>query len=121
MPIGARRAPPADLAGQRLAVDANYLPRETLQQAYPQATLHYFPSSEQALAAVAYGQADVFIGDALTTSHLVSQSYFNDVRVVAPAQIVTGGNPSACAPTIPACCGWSMPCSKPFRPPSAAA
>ena len=32
-----------------------------------------------------------FIGDALTTSHLVSQSYFNDVRVVAPAQIVTGG------------------------------
>lgn len=91
MPIGARRAPPADLAGQRLAVDANYLPRETLQQAYPQATLHYFPSSEQALAAVAYGQADVFIGDALTTSHLVSQSYFNDVRVVAPAQIVTGG------------------------------
>lgn len=40
---------------------------------------------------MAYGQADVFIGDALTTSHLVSQSYFNDVRVVAPAHIATGG------------------------------
>lgn len=90
-PIGARRAPPPDLAGQRLAVDVNYLPREILERVYPQATLRYYPSSEQALAAVAYGQADVFIGDALTTSHLVSQSYFNDVRVVAPAQVVTGG------------------------------
>ncbi|WP_439810605.1 transporter substrate-binding domain-containing protein [Bordetella bronchiseptica] len=90
-PIGARRAPPPDLAGLRLAVDVNYLPRETLERIYPQATLRYYPSSEQALAAVAYGQADVFIGDALTTSHLVSQSYFNDVRVVAPAQVVTGG------------------------------
>lgn len=91
MPIGARHVPASNLAGQRLAVDINYLPKETLARAYPQATLHYFPSSEQALAAVAYGQADVFIGDALTTSHLVSQSYFNDVRVVAPAHIATGG------------------------------
>ncbi|AWP58485.1 hybrid sensor histidine kinase/response regulator [Bordetella bronchiseptica] len=91
MPIGARHVPASNLAGQRLAVDINYLPKETLARAYPQATLHYFPSSEQALAAVAYGQADVFIGDALTTSHLVSQSYFNDVRAVAPAHIATGG------------------------------
>lgn len=52
----------ARLAGKRIAVERLSTAAELLQQRYPQAALREFDTSEQALLAVAAGDADVFVG-----------------------------------------------------------
>ncbi|WP_050476252.1 transporter substrate-binding domain-containing protein [Herbaspirillum rhizosphaerae] len=70
-------------AGQRLrlATVAHYRPLQVIQQRYPKARVDTYLSYQQALAAVAFGQADMFLGNAIAANYLISKSYYNNLQL----------------------------------------
>jgi len=72
---------PSDLAGKRLAMLYHYLPPDTVEAFYPDATLQLFPSTLSAIGAVAFGQADVYLGDSISAHYLISKNYLNNVQL----------------------------------------
>ncbi|WP_232290987.1 ATP-binding protein [Pseudomonas chlororaphis] len=85
------RAIPGGLDGMRVALAEDYLPLRQLQAFYPYADFVPFKSRELALAAVAFGNADLYLGDAASSNYLVNLNYFNYVRLHAPLNIPTNG------------------------------
>ncbi|MFK2913441.1 ATP-binding protein [Pseudomonas sp. 3HC3] len=75
------RALDMDLAGMRLSMLYHYLPRQEVLSAYPKAELLAFSSSSQALNAVAFGQADVFIGDTISTHYQLNRGHLPGLRM----------------------------------------
>ncbi|WP_343047595.1 transporter substrate-binding domain-containing protein [Pseudomonas akapageensis] len=70
-----------ELAGKRLAMLDNYLAVSTVRQMYPNAELVTFASTLGALGAVAFGQADLYLGNALGAHYLTSKSQFDNVQL----------------------------------------
>ncbi|MBI6897063.1 transporter substrate-binding domain-containing protein [Pseudomonas putida] len=75
------RALDTGLAGMRLSMLYHYLPPGEIHANYPKAELLTFESSTQALNAVAFEQADVFIGDTISTHYLISQGHLPHLRM----------------------------------------
>ena len=75
------RALDDNLAGRRLSVVNHYLPAAYLQAHYPGAIVQYYPSYQNALNAVAFEQADVFLGDTISTHYQLDQGLLNNVRM----------------------------------------
>ncbi|QVM89886.1 transporter substrate-binding domain-containing protein [Pseudomonas entomophila] len=75
------RALDTGLDGMRLSMLYHYLPSEEINATYPQAELLTFESSTQALNAVAFEQADVFIGDTVSTHYLISRGHLPRLRM----------------------------------------
>ncbi|WP_447803396.1 transporter substrate-binding domain-containing protein [Pseudomonas serbica] len=69
------------LAGKRLAMLYHYLPEQNVQRFYPEAQVQLFPSTLAAVGAVAFGQADVYLGDAISAHYLISKNYLNNVQL----------------------------------------
>ncbi len=88
--IGESQDSNADLAGKRLAMAYHYLPTDTVQRVYPDASLQVYPSTISALGAVAFGQADVFLGNLLGANYLVNNSYLNNVELANFASLEPG-------------------------------
>lgn len=63
------------LAGLRLAMVDHYLPGETVRALYPNAQLSLYRSTVAGLAAVELGEADAYLGDAISTDFLIGKSY----------------------------------------------
>ena len=76
---------PADLAGKRIAMVEDYLPAQTVEDFYPEATLHRYASVLDAVGAVAFGQADVFLGDFISANYLINNNYLNNVHLAGPS------------------------------------
>ena len=76
---------PEDLAGKRIAMVDDYLPAQTVETFYPEASVQRYPSALDALGAVAYGQDDVYLGDLISTHYLINNNYPNDVQLVGPS------------------------------------
>lgn len=72
---------PTDLAGKRVAMLYHYLPPETVEAFYPDAAFQLFPSTLSAIGAVAFGQADVYLGDSISSNYLISKNYLNNVQL----------------------------------------
>jgi len=72
---------PADLAGKRLAMLDHYLPPERVKAFYPKASLQLYPSTLSAIGAVAFGQADVYLGDFISANYLINKNYLNNVQL----------------------------------------
>ncbi|MBF6034386.1 transporter substrate-binding domain-containing protein [Pseudomonas sp. P155] len=72
---------PEDLAGKRVAMLYHYLPPETVKAFYPNASVQLYPSTLSAIGAVAFGQADVYLGDLLSSNYLVKKNYLNNVQL----------------------------------------
>ncbi|MCE1117128.1 MULTISPECIES: transporter substrate-binding domain-containing protein [Pseudomonas] len=70
-----------DLAGQRLALVDHYLPLQAVQQLYPHAHITLYRSTLAGVAAVALGQADAYLGDAISSDYVISRSYQGAVKV----------------------------------------
>ena len=70
-----------DLAGKKIAMMYHYLPTEAVKAFYPKATLQLFPSTLSAIGAVAFGSADVYLGDALGANFLINKNYLNNVQL----------------------------------------
>lgn len=86
-----RRAQPRDLAGLRISIADDYLPLNQLHDKYPAAEFVPYYSDEQALAALAFGKVDLYLGDTLSSSYLINLNYFNYVRLHSFVDIDTGG------------------------------
>jgi two-component system sensor histidine kinase EvgS len=63
-----------------IALKRGYLSPAQIEQLFPGATPSYFNNDEQAIAAVAFGQADLFLGNSLSANYVINRSYFNYVR-----------------------------------------
>lgn len=63
------------LNGLRLGMLYHYQPEKKVHTTYPEAELLAFGSSSQALYAVAFGQADVFIGDTISTHYQLNRGH----------------------------------------------
>lgn len=70
-----------DLAGKRLAMLYHYMQPAAVEAFYPNARLQLFPSTFEAIGAVAFGQADVYLGDAISTNYLIIKNHLNNVRM----------------------------------------
>lgn len=71
----------SELAGKRIAMVYYYLPSERVQAVYPKADLQLFPSALSAINAVAFGQADVFLGDAISANYLANEGQLSNVQL----------------------------------------
>jgi two-component system sensor histidine kinase EvgS len=76
----ASEVPQPTLAGKQLATLYHYLPERSVQQFYPDAQVQPYPSTLAAMGAVAFGQADVYLGDAISAHYLISMNYLNNVQ-----------------------------------------
>ncbi|MEN5302406.1 transporter substrate-binding domain-containing protein [Pseudomonas sp. TWI628] len=80
------RALNGGLNGMRLGMLYHYLPQEEVHAAYPNAEVLVFGSSTQALNAVAFGQADVFIGDTISTHYQLNRGHLPRLRMASFGQ-----------------------------------
>ena len=80
-PTGASSDLPTDLAGQRVAMLDHYLPPQVVRDFYPHASLQLYPSTLSAIGAVAFGQADVYLGDSISANYLINNNYLNNVQL----------------------------------------
>ena len=71
----------SDLAGKKVAMLYHYMQPDAVQVFYPRATLLLFGSTFEAIGAVAFGQADVYLGDAISSRYLISKNHLNNVRM----------------------------------------
>ncbi|MEB0047147.1 MULTISPECIES: transporter substrate-binding domain-containing protein [unclassified Pseudomonas] len=69
------------LAGLRLSMVYHYLPLEEIKALYPKAIVVSYPSYQNAINAVAFDQADVFLGDTISTHYMINKGYLNNVRM----------------------------------------
>lgn len=69
------------LNGKKIAILYHYLPLATVQSFYPQAKIILYPSILNAIGAVAFGDADVYLGDTVTANYLINKSYLNNVQL----------------------------------------
>ncbi|QIA02633.1 ATP-binding protein [Pseudomonas fluorescens] len=76
---------PDDLAGKRIAMVEDYLPVWTIEEAYPQAILQRYPSILDALGAVAFGDAVLYLGDFISASYLINTHFHNDLQLAGPS------------------------------------
>ncbi|MGE8186589.1 transporter substrate-binding domain-containing protein [Pseudomonas sp. NPDC086278] len=76
---------PQDLAGQRIAMVEDYLPVQTVEAFYPEASVQRYASALDALGAVAYGQDDVYLGDLISAQYLINNNYLSNVQLMGPA------------------------------------
>ena len=80
-----------DLAGKELAMLYHYLPERQVRAFYPKAQIQLFPSTLGAVGAIAFGQADVYLGDAISTHYLISKNYLNNVQLADFSRMESGG------------------------------
>ncbi|MBH3427353.1 transporter substrate-binding domain-containing protein [Pseudomonas alkylphenolica] len=69
------------LDGLRLSMVYHYLPLAEVRANYPNATIKSYPSYQNALNAVAFDQADVFLGDTISTHYLINQGHLQNIKM----------------------------------------
>jgi two-component system sensor histidine kinase EvgS len=69
---------PDDLAGRDIAMVRNYLPLSLLRQYYPRAHFRLYDNDRDALSAVAFGRADVYLGN----SFALNRNFLNNLRLI---------------------------------------
>jgi two-component system sensor histidine kinase EvgS len=70
-----------DLAGKRVAMLYHYMQPDAVRAFYPDAKLELFASTFEAIGAVAFGRADVYLGDAISSNYLINRNHLNNVRM----------------------------------------
>lgn len=69
------------LDGLRLAMVDHYLPAAQVRALYPNAQLSLYRSTLTGMAAVELGEADAYLGDAISTDHLIGKSYQGSLKI----------------------------------------
>ena len=78
---GETRSLTEGLAGLRLSMVYHYLPLDEVRALYPKAIITSYPSYQNAINAVAFDQADVFLGDTISTHYMINKGYLNNIRM----------------------------------------
>lgn len=74
--------PKADLAGQVVAMSYDDPLTEIVRKVYPEADVQLFPNQQSALGAVAFGQADAYMGDMIGADYMADNIYLNSVNLI---------------------------------------
>ncbi|MGZ7460232.1 transporter substrate-binding domain-containing protein, partial [Pseudomonas sp. Ma2-10] len=78
---------PENLAGKKIAMLYHYLPPQQVRNFYPDADLQLHSSTLNAIGAVAFGEADVYLGDAISANYLISRNYLSNVQLAGFASM----------------------------------
>lgn len=78
-------------SARRLAVIKDYRSIATLQRAFPTSQMLVVNTFADGAAAVAYGQADLLVGDLMSANYLINKSYVNELRILPASQLQTQG------------------------------
>ncbi|NNG63332.1 transporter substrate-binding domain-containing protein, partial [Pseudomonas fragi] len=78
---GDSRSLPRDLAGLRLSLVHHYLPLDEVKALYPKAIIHSYPSTQNAINSVAFGQTDVFLGDTVSAHYMISKGHLKNIKM----------------------------------------
>ena len=78
---GETRSLSQGLAGLRLSMVYHYLPQEEVKALYPQAIIQSYPSYQNAINAVAFDQADIFLGDTVSTHYMINKGYLKNIKM----------------------------------------
>lgn len=89
--ISDRRTFGTSLSDMKIAMVYNYLPPKVAREAFPGAIIQTFNSRQQALGALAFGQADLYLGDNLSSNLLLNENFFNYINFERSVDIDTGG------------------------------
>lgn len=81
-PQGVSLESSSQLIGKRISVVSDYFSSEEVSKYLPGASIIPFESVRQALEAVAFGQADLFVGDAFSAQYLISQGYLGSLKAL---------------------------------------
>lgn len=63
----------------RMAMFYHYQPIEAVKALYPDTEVLLYASTLGAIGAVAFGQADIYLGDSISTNYLINKNYLNNV------------------------------------------
>ena len=69
------------LAGLRLSMIYHYLPLDEVKALYPNAIIQSYPSTQNAINSVAFDQADVFLGDTISTHYMINKGYLKNIKM----------------------------------------
>lgn len=78
---GEKRSLSEGLAGLRLSMVYHYLPLDEVKALYPKAIIQSYPSYQNAINAVAFDQADVFLGDTVSTHYSINKGYLKNIKM----------------------------------------
>ena len=78
---GETRSLSQGLAGLRLSMVYHYLPLAEVKALYPKAIIQSYPSYQNAINAVAFDQADVFLGDTVSTHYMINKGYLKNIKM----------------------------------------
>jgi two-component system sensor histidine kinase EvgS len=78
--VNARLENSEELTGKRIAVVSDYFALSERKQYFSGASVQTYQSVRRALEAVAFGQADLFVGDAFSAQYLISQGYLANLK-----------------------------------------
>ncbi|WP_240201658.1 transporter substrate-binding domain-containing protein [Pseudomonas sp. PDNC002] len=81
-PEGIQLSSADHLAGRRIAVVSDYFSSLELGRYLPDAQIQPYQSVRRALESVAFGQADLFVGDAFSAQYLISQGYLPNLKLL---------------------------------------
>ncbi|NBF09153.1 transporter substrate-binding domain-containing protein [Pseudomonas sp. Fl4BN1] len=70
------------LEGRSLAISQDALTSQVAQAMYPKARIESFATADAAMAAVAFGEADVLLSDAVSAQFLISRNYSDYLRII---------------------------------------
>ncbi|MBK5436001.1 transporter substrate-binding domain-containing protein [Pseudomonas sp. TH32] len=83
------RHPPANLAGLSVAVTREYV--DELQQLYPRADFKVYSNHDKAIAAAAFGQADVYLDDLYSAYYQMNRSFYGYLSFERFSELSIGG------------------------------
>lgn len=86
------------LQGYRLAISLDSISLPVAQAMYPTARIESYASADAAMAAVAFGDADMLLGDAVLAQFLISRNYSDYLRIIYSGPASTSGFSFAVAP-----------------------
>ncbi|WP_192557912.1 transporter substrate-binding domain-containing protein [Pseudomonas allokribbensis] len=88
---GDSRLLPKNLSGTTIAMAEDYRSLKEVRNLFPQARLLRFKSQTEAMAALAFEQVDVYLGDSLSAYYMINQSFFNYVKFDRPVDMNSNG------------------------------
>jgi len=78
---GERPVDAGDLHGLRMGMMEHYLPAASTEALYPGLDIIRFPTAQNALNAVAFGEVDAYLGDAISTQYLLERGHLPNVQM----------------------------------------
>jgi two-component system sensor histidine kinase EvgS len=87
---GANGAPPTPPERARFVIERDYLPNDFVKRQYPQAKIVTVQTTSQALAAVAEGRADYYVGSLLEAMDFLAREPHRGVQVQRLVTVGTG-------------------------------